>query len=478
VALPTGSTTQYNANNQVSASSLMGGAGLGYDPSGAGYVTLDNQNRYLYDGEGRICATQSLYTGTIIGYIYDAEGTRVAKGTLSGFDCGSTFTETNWYVLGLSGEQLTEESNEATGGTGPLKWAHTNVYATGELIATYDIAGLHFQLNDWLGTRRVETDYAGNVQENCASLPFGDGATNCVGPTEQFFTGKERDTESGLDYFGARYYGSTGGRFMTPDPGWMFATKISNPQSLNLYAYVQNLPLTSVDPNGYESFSSACMNEIADGNRNFDGPGCAGFFSNKRTSSPHSSELVDSEANYLTSPGGPGYQVSGGHFFWEWYRGDDSPSSANNLNEILTRIDEGPIDSMNGGGGSVPRICGGTFSFAGVEGDAAEGGMFAGAIHEHDSVDGNSTGSLVEAWGGGEVGLLGAGKITSPNDKSLFQGGLGFLGAGINAGPLAGVQIGSAGGRGWGGLYAEGHFGHLAWGVGGYLRGSCKAGGS
>ena len=33
------------------------------------------------------------------------------------------------------------------------------------------------------------------------------------------FTGKERDSESGLDYFGARHYGSSLGRFMTPDPG-------------------------------------------------------------------------------------------------------------------------------------------------------------------------------------------------------------------------------------------------------------------
>src|SRR5580658_10165075 len=86
--------------------------------------------------------------------------------------------------------------------------------------------------------------------------------------------GKERDTESGNDYFGARYYGSSMGRWMSPDPGWMFAANPANPQSLNLYAYVQNSPLTSVDPNGYESFSEACMNEIADGHVNFDGPGC------------------------------------------------------------------------------------------------------------------------------------------------------------------------------------------------------------
>ena len=63
------------------------------------------------------------------------------------------------------------------------------------------------------------------------------------------FTGKERDSESGLDYFGARYYGSTMGRWMSPDPGNIGADP-TNPQSWNMYAYVLNNPLRFVDPNG------------------------------------------------------------------------------------------------------------------------------------------------------------------------------------------------------------------------------------
>ena len=194
-------------------------------------MTQDNQNAYRYDGDGRLCAVEPLGSSVVTGYVYDAEGTRVAKGTLSTFNCGSTFTLTHWYIVGPSGEQLTE-----TDGSG--NWIHSNVYAQGELAATYanDGEGLHFQLSDWLGTRRVETDYAGNTQQTCTSLPFGDGPVNCVGPTEQFFTGKERDTESGNDYFGARYYASTMGRMMSPDPGWFFATHPDNPQSWNLYS--------------------------------------------------------------------------------------------------------------------------------------------------------------------------------------------------------------------------------------------------
>jgi RHS repeat-associated protein len=68
-------------------------------------------------------------------------------------------------------------------------------------------------------------------------------------------TGKERDTESGNDYFGARYYGSSLGRFMTPDwaakPTNVPYASFGNPQSLNLYSYVNNNPTTTRDPDGH-----------------------------------------------------------------------------------------------------------------------------------------------------------------------------------------------------------------------------------
>lgn len=69
------------------------------------------------------------------------------------------------------------------------------------------------------------------------------------------FTGKERDTEFGNEYFGARYYSSAMGRFMSPD--WSAKVepvpyaKLDDPQSLDLYAYVRNNPVASDDPNGH-----------------------------------------------------------------------------------------------------------------------------------------------------------------------------------------------------------------------------------
>jgi RHS repeat-associated protein len=72
-------------------------------------------------------------------------------------------------------------------------------------------------------------------------------------------TGKERDTESGNDYFEARYYSSAMGRFMSPDWSAKVApvpyAKMDDPQTLNLYAYVGNNPLIHVDADGHWEIS-------------------------------------------------------------------------------------------------------------------------------------------------------------------------------------------------------------------------------
>jgi RHS repeat-associated protein len=72
---------------------------------------------------------------------------------------------------------------------------------------------------------------------------------------ESKFTGKERDAESGLDMFGARYYGSSLSRFMTPDwgedPYPVPYADFENPQTLNLYGYAGNNPLSRRDADGH-----------------------------------------------------------------------------------------------------------------------------------------------------------------------------------------------------------------------------------
>jgi len=171
----------------MSATNRNGNQANGYDPSGN--VTNDGINQYLYDGEGRICAVMSEpipNNPTMMQYIYDAEGARVAKGMIATWSCDTTqngFTPTKSYVLGPSNEQLSETDGQGN-------WLRTNVYAAGTLVATYDVAptgspALHFQLEDWLLTRRVQTDINGTPEETYTNLPFGDGfADGAVGFVE------------------------------------------------------------------------------------------------------------------------------------------------------------------------------------------------------------------------------------------------------------------------------------------------------
>ncbi len=259
------SLTSFAANNQIASTNARGVATQPYyDESGD--VLSDGANQYLYDAEGRICAVSSTVAGVTMmtGYMYDADGTRVSKGAIQQWSCNPTTaqyaTQTD-YILGLGGEQFSEYAMQPNN---TLAWVHTNVWAVGRLLATYaqgstssqPMAGLlHFYLDDPLGTRRAQTDFAGNPEQTCSSLPYGDAESCAPSPTEHLFTGKERDIESGNDYFGARYYASTMGRWMSPD--WSVKVmpvpyaKLDNPQSLNLYAYVGNNPLIRFDVDGH-----------------------------------------------------------------------------------------------------------------------------------------------------------------------------------------------------------------------------------
>ncbi|HLJ47357.1 MAG TPA: RHS repeat-associated core domain-containing protein [Bryobacteraceae bacterium] len=111
--------------------------------------------------------------------------------------------------------------------------------------------------------------------------PFGDEilSTNAVranvagygsdGGVTQKFTSKERDAETGLDWFDVRYMSSAQGRFTSPDPlGWVFwqggdendqkrfHAFISDPQNLNAYSYTRNNPLRLIDPTGLDPVSA------------------------------------------------------------------------------------------------------------------------------------------------------------------------------------------------------------------------------
>ena len=105
---------------------------------------------------------------------------------------------------------------------------------------------------DGQGSVRVVTNAAGAESERHEYLPFGDELSPPPGPQPRAFTGKERDAETGLDYFGGRYYAARTARFTTLDPVLDDEAARVDPQKWNRYAYGLNNPVRFVDPDGRE----------------------------------------------------------------------------------------------------------------------------------------------------------------------------------------------------------------------------------
>ena len=216
----------------------------------AGNILNDGINKYVYDAENRISCVVSVSGGgsctstTGTHYAYDTDGFRVAK--YNGAVLASQ------YLYNLHGGMIAELD-------GSGNWVRGEIYAAGTYIGTYDNGTTTFGLGDWLGSIRYRANFDGSAVETCTNLPFGDSlgcSDGPSGPSNKHFTGKLHDWDTGLDYFGARYYTSVQGRFLTPDwsatPETVPYGHFENPQSLNLYAYVGNNPVTDTDPDGHD----------------------------------------------------------------------------------------------------------------------------------------------------------------------------------------------------------------------------------
>ncbi len=217
---PAGNTPTSNvfnsANNRITSAS--------YDA--AGNQTVVNGNALTYDAESRV--NQVTDSGGTESILYDGSGDRIEK-VVAGVG--------RIYVYDAFGTLAAEYSAAAA--------------------ATYPCTTCYLSA-DQIGSTRLVTDQNANVVARHDFLPFGEEITSTGGRTtqwgstsdvEQKFTGQLRDTESGLDFFNARYYGFALNRFTSPDPANAGADP-SNPQSWNGYAYVMNDPLVLVDPSG------------------------------------------------------------------------------------------------------------------------------------------------------------------------------------------------------------------------------------
>jgi RHS repeat-associated protein len=246
------------ANNRITR------AGFRYDASGN--LIAEPGKEYTYDGEGRIVAAAVAGVPTSQ-YLYDGIGRRVKKVV------GGVATR---FEYGAGGELIAERNDSNSVVTKGY------CYKGGELLATTkNGVDYEYATADHLGSPRAWTGNDGNPVAGGRHdyMPFGEELGAGVGirttelgyggdSTRQKFTGKERDDETGLDYFGARYLASAQGRFISVDPyNIILETEataeinpekaqaqlfryLSMPQQWNRYSYVVNNPLKYIDPTG------------------------------------------------------------------------------------------------------------------------------------------------------------------------------------------------------------------------------------
>jgi len=219
---PTNSVTVSTTTNQIT------GSGYSYDASGN--MTQDGMNTLTYDAENRtVSASGPLGSGS---YVYDGNGLRVEK-TVSG--------ATTIYIF--SGSKVIAEYASGASPSSPTK---EYIYSGGALLATVTSSSTTYHHSDHLSVR-MSTDTNGNDLADQGHFPYGETWYMGSGGTKWQFTTYERDAESGNDYAQARYNVNRLGRFSSPDP---IPGSIADPQSLNRYSYVRNMPVMAIDPTG------------------------------------------------------------------------------------------------------------------------------------------------------------------------------------------------------------------------------------
>ena len=193
-----------------------------------------------------------------VNYTYDGDGNRVQKSN------GKIY----WYGAGT---EILDESDASGNITDEY------VFFGGKRVAHRSVSSgsIYYYVEDFLGSSRAITTSTGALCYDADFYPYGGErvVTNTCAQNYKFES-KERDTETGNDDFGARYYTSRLGRWLSPDwssvPAPVPYANLTNPQTLNLYAMARDNPETSVDPDGHccdldsvEDFGLGALNALA-----------------------------------------------------------------------------------------------------------------------------------------------------------------------------------------------------------------------
>jgi RHS repeat-associated protein len=215
-------------NNQLS--------GFAYDPSGN--TLSDGVYSYTWDGESQ------MKTAAGVTYAYDGDGRRVSKST------GKLY----WY--GSGGEILAE-----TDGSGNTQ--NEYIFFGGKRVAMLPAGSSPlYYVEDMLGSSRMITTSTGVVCYDADFYPYGGEAAYTNSCAQNYkFEGKERDSETQNDEFGARSYSWRFGRWLSADwsnvPVAVPYANLTNPQTLNLYAMVADDPESFADLDGHDGDGTA-----------------------------------------------------------------------------------------------------------------------------------------------------------------------------------------------------------------------------
>ncbi|MBF0593332.1 MAG: RHS repeat-associated core domain-containing protein [Candidatus Omnitrophica bacterium] len=236
----------------------------------ASVATPNNITTYQYDAQNRLTAVRNAGIGQasylVSEYTYDGDGGRTRKTVYHRDKAAYSLMVDNMlfnmygFNLPATDANTTVETTRYVGNiyedTGIRQTK--SIYMGSIRVASADNSGNIFYFHgDHLGSTNVLTDRWGGQREVTEYDPFGQIIRHDQGLnvpkvlTWNYFTGKTLDDESGLMYYGARYYNPRLGRFITPDT---IVQAPSNPQTLNRYTYCNNNPVNLVDPSGHGWF--------------------------------------------------------------------------------------------------------------------------------------------------------------------------------------------------------------------------------
>ena len=279
--LPFTQTFGYDALNRLTSASEGSAWSQSYNYDQYGNMWMPNTSGLPTPAIGSVAPTTNAYTAPNVPVTNrNLNSTYDNAGNLTVFASANiTYDANNLQITAGSNAYAYDGLGQRVSRTVGSAPATYYVYdAFGQLSAEYTAAPLTidrcvtcYLSYDHLGSPRMVTDPAAQIVALHDYAPFGQeipagvgGRTSLWGASDnanQRFTGQERDSETNLDFFQARYMSSGLGRFMSPDPANAGAD-LTNPQSWNAYAYVLGNPLANVDPTGMDCGGA----ENSDGN--------------------------------------------------------------------------------------------------------------------------------------------------------------------------------------------------------------------